>query len=152
MSIDRIAIHCIEDRLTLSSSPQQPKRERGDYGMEKRYRSRRIRKPATNLDEWESVPDGRSVLQRDNSALPKLRRRPPMPRHQLHRHPRQARHRRTRSNRPAPPNLSSTMPNLRMHHYLRRVRAITSIDRLQPAYLMVQHMPPYARSAPMGNT
>ena len=106
MTIDRIALRRIERRSILPFSPQQLKRERGDHGMAKRYRSRRIRKPATCPDGQGPVPNGRGQLQRDRSTLSLLRRRPP--------------------------NLSSTMPNLRMHHYLRRVRAITSIDRLQP--------------------
>lgn len=105
-------------RSILPSSPQQLKQERGYHGMAKRYRTRRVRKPAASANGPEPVPTRRGHLQPNLPALPKLRRRPSMPRHQLRRHPRQTRYRAAGSNRPAPPNLPSAMPNLRMFHYL----------------------------------
>lgn len=108
----------VRSRSILQSFPQQLKQGKEVYGMAKRHCARHIRKLAANSDGQGLVPVCRNEPYRDGPAVPKLRRRPPMPRHQLHRHSRQTSRWPTGSNRLAPSSLSSTMLNLRMCHYL----------------------------------
>lgn len=86
--------------------------------MAKRYRARRIRKLAARSDGSELISARRGQLQPNLSALPSLRRRPPMPRHLLYRRSRQTCRQPAGSDGLAPSGLSSAMPYLRMHYFL----------------------------------